>query len=143
MGKTKYHLEMWTTIARDNDIPFAILVDLNGRDEAKAAVANKLVKRNNAMWLTDGDIEDYYSPRFLAEALERIHGIKLTKSEREELSRHPRVSKITELLRAHDKLVNGRWNKVEVGVAVAKSMNASDLKQEVKRKLERVANLLA
>lgn len=141
--KTKYHLEMWTTIARDNEIPFAILVDKNGRDEAKAAVSNGLVKKNSAMWLADGDIEDYYPPRFLAEALGKVYGIKLTEGERGKLSRHPRVSEITELLRTHGKLVNGRWNKVEVGLAVASSMKPSDFKQEVRQKLERVANLLA
>jgi predicted ATP-dependent endonuclease of OLD family len=138
-SKGKYHLQVWTEAVKNTNLPFFMILDKVAEEEAKELIQKHDLKPDiNFFTLSKGDLEEYYPPKKLIDALASFYDLKFEAEERKEIVKSPRCKNIEELLdsKLHYKL-KGEW-KTPVAKAVANSMNVEEIDSEVRTILERI-----
>jgi predicted ATP-dependent endonuclease of OLD family len=130
-----YHLQLWTEIAKNTQIPFFMILDKDAEKEAKK-LTNILIPAENLFLLRKGSIEEYYPDQYLVEALKEIYEIEIPDEDQKKILESPRDSKIEEYLKTREIDTKG-W-KVRVGQAVAEKIALGDIDNELKLIFERI-----
>lgn len=80
-SKGKYHLKFWKEIVGNRPITLFMLLDLDAKEQAKEAIKNGLIIKDNCFVLSQGCIEDYYPIEVLIEVIEDLCGKKPSKKD--------------------------------------------------------------
>jgi ABC-type branched-subunit amino acid transport system ATPase component len=137
----RYHLRVWTDVAKNANIPYFMVLDKGAEMEAKALVADGvLTPDQNLFILKRGSLEAYYPLNLFVSAFEDEYGIKLDANEGKTIESRD-SKKIEELLRSKEIDPEG-W-KVLTGRRVSQKMNAKEIDDEIKRILERLRTQLS
>jgi len=130
-----YHLQLWTEIAKNTQIPFFMILDKDAEKEAEK-LTNILIPNETLFLLRKGSIEEYYPDQYLVEALKEIYKIEIPDEDQKKILASPRNSNIDEYLKTR-KIDTKGW-KVRVGQAVAEKMTLRDIDDELKLIFERI-----
>lgn len=137
--KGKYHLGVWTEAAQNTNLPFFMILDKVAESETKELLKQRvLVRDKNFFTLSKGDLEEYYPPKKLIDALTNLYNFQLEEDERKEVVKSPRCENIKKLLASklgYDP--KGEW-KTPVAEVVAKSMNVGEIDNEIRIILGRI-----
>lgn len=142
--KKKYHLQVWTEAVKNTNLPFFMILDKVAESEAKDLIQKHILRPDeNFFTLSKGDLEEYYPPKKLIDALASFKNLEFEAEEEKEIVKSPRCKNIDKVLAS--KLhysPEGEW-KTPVAEAVAKSMNAKEIDSEIRGILERINSELS
>ena len=137
--KGKYHLKVWTEAVINTNLPFFMILDKIAESEAKELIQKHTLRPDeNFFMLSKGDLEEYYPEKKLISALTSLYNLEFEGEEKKEIVKSPRCKNIEEFLAS--KLhynPKGEW-KTPVAEAVAKSMNAEEIHNEIRTILDRI-----
>ncbi len=137
--KGKYHLQVWTEAVINTNLPFFMILDKIAESEAKELIQKHTLRPDeNFFMLSKGDLEEYYPEKKLISALTSLYNLEFEGEEKKEIVKSPRCKNIEEFLasKLHYK-PKGEW-KTPVAEAVAKSMNAEEIHNEIRTILDRI-----
>ena len=142
--KKKYHLELWIEVVKNTNLSFFMILDKVAESEAKELIQKHILRPDeNFFTLSKGDLEEYYSPKKLTDALASFYNLEFEAEEKKEIVKNPRCKNIDKILAS--KLhysPEGEW-KTPVAKVVAKSMNAKDIDSEIRGILGRINSELS
>lgn len=128
----KYHLQMWTEIAKNVGVPFFMLLDKDAKESVEEIIRQKLIKRRYVFTFPKGDIEDYYPPSKIVKVLKSEYDIDIASTE----IRSPKKKTIEAILKTNNRLHDG-W-KVAIGRKVAKLMSPSEMHDDIRKAIETI-----
>jgi len=131
VSKSKYHLKLWSEVAKEVGLPRYIFVDKDGEGEVAKVLNEGLVSQENAHVLEQGSIEDYYPTDVLVGALQGLFGA--TVSAEEPIPAGERVKYITRLLKKPPEA----W-KVPLAEEVSRQTERKQIPREVSDFLRRI-----
>ena len=142
--KKKYHLQVWTEAVKNTNLTFFMILDKVAESEAKDLIEKRILRPDeNFFTLSKGDLEEYYTPKKLIDALASFKNLEFEAEEKKEMVKSPRCKNIDKVLAS--KLhysPEGEW-KTPVAKVVAKSMNAKDIDSEIRGILGRINSELS
>ncbi len=134
----KYHLRTFIESTKAANIPFFMILDKGAEKSKRTFVKNGQLKPNdNLFFLNEGDIEDYYNRNALIDAVCSEYNIEPSAEEKEELTKGSAVKAIEVLLKQKLKTVPKGWKAV-VGQKAAESTGEGEIKEDLKRIIERI-----
>ena len=142
--KGKYHLQVWTEAVKNTNLPFFMILDKVAESEAKDLIQKHILRPDeNFFTLSKGDLEEYYPPKKLIDALASFYNLEFEAEEEKEIVKSPRCKNIDKVLSPKLKYSpEGEW-KTPVAEAVAKSMNVEEIDNEIRTILERINSELS
>jgi predicted ATP-dependent endonuclease of OLD family len=136
-GSGKYHLKVWTEVAKNVRIPYFMILDKDAEADARK-LSETSPSDCRLFLLKKGSIEEYYHPSKLIQTIESEYGLKLNKNEKAKILKSPRDKNIKELLTSKDE-DKTNW-KIIVGKKVAESMQETEIDDEIKGIITKIVN---
>jgi len=136
----RYHLTVWTDVAKNVNIPYFMILDKGAEKEAKKFVEKGILRINDNLFiLKKGSIEEYYPKDRLIEAIKSEYNVEISDEEKERIPRNPceNVQKFLE-----GKNIDPTGWKVVLGRRVAEIMTVDEIEEEIKAIIERIATKL-
>lgn len=144
-GKGKYHLSMWTEIAKHVSVPFFLLLDSDAKRERNEVLKKKLLTEEQIHILQLGSIEDYYPEDLLFEALKPLlkpQDNMIPKIEAA-IKKRPRAREIDKIAKKKRNIhLSSQW-KVPAGEYVTNKMKRDQLNDEIITVLTKISVELA
>lgn len=136
----KYHLALWTEIAKNTGIPYFMILDKDAESEAKKLSGKVLITGENLFTLRKGSLEEYYPEKLITTVLKKIYDVDISEEEALKIVSSPRDSNIEKYLR--DKKLDTKAWKVSVGREIALQIPVDEINDELKRIIERIGTRL-
>jgi predicted ATP-dependent endonuclease of OLD family len=139
-GSGKYHLALWTEIAKNTGIPYFMILDKDAESEAKKLSGKVLITGENLFTLRKGSLEEYYPEELITTVLKKNYGVDISEEEALKIVSSPRDSNIEKYLR--DKKLDTKAWKVSLGREIALQIPVDEINDELKRIIERIGTRL-
>ena len=131
----KYHLALWTEVAKNAGIPYFMVLDKDAKQEAEELSKGILTLGKNLFLLKKGTLEEYFPKTRVQEAVKAAYGIE-TDADFDSAYKSPIEVNVEKYLK-EKKLDTKGW-KVVVGKLVAAKMSADEIDDELKGIIERI-----
>lgn len=136
----KYHLALWTEVAKNSGIPYFMVLDKDAKDEAESLSAGGLTQGKNLFLLKKGSIEEYYPGERLTAALRDVYKVEITDEDSKSICKSPVEVNIEKFLK--EKKLDAKGWKVSIGKRVAETVTVDELDDELKGIIERIGTRL-
>ena len=141
-NQCKYHLKMWVQITKNADVPIFMLLDKNAEKELNDILKQKLIEEDHTHLWKKGNLEDYYPKNIFEEVaievIEKDYSIHLSDEDKKKIKDQTNIKTIEEILKKSGERYDGL--KVLIGRKVAEKMTKTDIDEEIKRVMERIAS---
>lgn len=133
---------MWVQITKNADVPIFMLLDKNAEKELNDILKQKLIEEDHTHLWKKGNLEDYYPKNIFEEVaievIEKDYSIHLSDEDKKKIKDQTNIKTIEEILKKSGERYDGL--KVLIGRKVAEKMTKTDIDEEIKRVMERIAS---
>jgi len=133
-SKGRYNFDAWRNVVRGSQIQLLLMLDQDAKADVARLVKQKVVEPENFI-LLEGDLEDLYPITVLAEVVNEMWELGIT---REDLETGRRVDVIERLLQEKKKY-DKRWKDM-LAQKMVERIAKKDLPTQIKQVLQRLAN---
>ncbi len=139
-SRLKDNLRIWLEVAKNAPVNYLVILDGHSGYLPQQLHSEMGIPIDQFIVLSEHAIEDYYTPRYIAEALKALYDIEIDAEKFYKRGSQSRADTIKSILEEKGKIQNG-W-KIALGQYVASRMQVSDIPADIKNAIKKISSAL-